>query len=158
MVEVDINPASLTGRIVLAPNFSWTWRANLTLLYSLMAISVVIGGGFLLAGAWLILPFSILEISFLWLCIHYCVSRCYRQEIITISTHEVMIEKGIFHRQEVRNFNRSWSQFLVKSPRRRGDTSTICIRSHGQELEIGSFLNQDDKTRLVRQLHQVVYG
>ena len=36
MVDADINPTSLTGRIVLAPNFSWTWRANLTLLYSLM--------------------------------------------------------------------------------------------------------------------------
>ena len=158
MVDANIDNASLTGRIVLTPNFSWTWRANLTLLYSLMAISVTIGIGFLFAGAWLILPFSILEIAFLWLCIHYCVYRCYRQEIIIISTHEVVIEKGIFHRQEVRNFNRSWSQFLVKGPRRRGDTSTICIRSHGQELEIGSFLNQEDKTRLINRLHQVVYG
>ena len=158
MVVAEIHPQLLTGRIVLTPNLSWSWHANLMLLYGLMAISMTIGIGFLLMGAWVILPYSLLEISILWLCIYYCVYRCYRREIITISTHEVVIEKGILRRQEIRSFNRSWSQFLVKGPRRHGDLSKICIRSHGQEMEIGSFLNQPDKSALIHQLRQVVYG
>jgi len=158
MVVADINPASLTGRIVLKPNFSWSWRANLIFLYILMAISLTIGVGFLFMGAWVILPYSVLEIAVLWLSVYLCVYRCQRQEIITISPYEVIIEKGVLRRQEIRSFNRSWSQFLVKEPRHRGDPSTICIRSHGQEMEIGSFLNQPDKSNLISQLHRVVYG
>ena len=158
MVVANIDQDSLTGRFVLTPNFSWSWHANLKFLYILMAVSLTIGLGFLLAGAWMILPYSILEISVLWICIYYCVYQCHRQEVITILEHQVIIERGVMKRQEAHNFNRSWSQFLVKRPRYRGDPDILSIRSHGQELEIGSFLSQPDKARLIKQLHRVVYG
>ena len=64
MVLAEINEQSLTGQIVLTPNFSWSWKANLYLLYTLMGISLVVGLGFMIHGAWLVLPFSILEMLF----------------------------------------------------------------------------------------------
>lgn len=156
MVEATIDDSSHTGRIILKPNASWSWRANLYLLYTLMAISLTIGFGFLLMGAWLILPYSILEMTVLALCIYYCVLKCNRQEVITISEYEVEIQRGIYRPMESWNFHRVWSQFLVKAPRHRWDPAVVSIRSHGKELEIGSFLSRRDKSRLIEQLRRVV--
>ena len=47
MVELDICDETHTGRIVLRPNYSWTWRYNLYLLYTLTAVSAAVGRGFL---------------------------------------------------------------------------------------------------------------
>ncbi|MFT5563237.1 MAG: putative membrane protein, partial [Litorivivens sp.] len=53
MVDSQIDDSSHTGQIVLKPNASFSWRANLFLLYTLMAISLVIGLGFAIMGAWM---------------------------------------------------------------------------------------------------------
>ena len=158
MVFAEINEDALTGKIVLTPNFSWTWQANLYFLYPLMAISLTIGVGFLLHGAWLVLPFSILEMLFLATCIYFCVLKCERQEVITISEHEVLIESGRRKPEQTRHFNRSWSQFLILPPKHPWDPKIVRIRSHGKEFEIGSFLNKSDKSELVGMLKRVVYG
>ncbi len=158
MVLAEINEQALTGQIVLTPNFSWSWKANLYLLYTLMGVSLTIGMAFLVQGAWLVLPFSILEMLFLTSCIYYCLLKCDRQEVITISEHEVLIETGRKKPEQSRHFNRSWSQFLVSTPRHPWDPKKVSIRSHGKELEIGSFLNQRDKSELVGMLKRVVYG
>ena len=123
-----------------------------------MGISLTIGIGFLIQGAWLVLPFSVLEMLFLAGCIYYCVLKCDRQEVITISEHEVLIESGRKRAEQTRQFNRSWSQFLISTPNHPWDPKIVRIRSHGKELEIGSFLNQKDKSELVGMLKRVVYG
>ena len=49
MVESFIND-DRTGTIVLRPNQSWTWRYNLYLLYTLLAVSLLNGWLFCLRG------------------------------------------------------------------------------------------------------------
>ena len=117
MVEAYIDDHSHTGRIVLKPNASWSWRANLYLLYTLVGISTVIGLAFLLHGAWLVLPYSMLEMSVLFACIYYCVRQCNRQEVITVSEYEVLIQRGIRRPVESWIYHRLWAHFMVKSPR-----------------------------------------
>ena len=155
MVVTDINETSRTGTIILRPNHSWSWRANVLFLSVLMGLSMTIALGFLLAGAWVILPFSILEMTAVALCIHYCVKQCKRQEVITISDYEVKIEQGIEGPSNVRTFIRVWATWHVQKPRHPWDPASLVIRSHGQEMEIGSFLNRRDKTDLVSQLKKV---
>ena len=158
MVNSQLDQQSQTGRIILTPNFSWSWGANLKFLYTLMGVSMTMSMGFLIVGAWVILPYAILELSALWLAIYYCVCQCNRQEVITILEHEVIIERGVLKRQESTNFNRSWSQFLITRPKRYGDPDIVSIRSHGKEMEIGSFLNKPDKAQLIAHLRRVVYA
>ena len=40
-----------------------------------MGISLVVGLGFMIHGAWLVLPFSILEMLFLGACIYLCLLK-----------------------------------------------------------------------------------
>jgi len=155
MVVTDIDETSRTGTIILRPNHSWSWRANVLFLCILMVVSMTIALGFLFAGAWVILPFSILEMTVVAFCIHYSVKQCKRQEVITISDYEVKIEQGIRGPSHVQTFIRMWATWFVQKPPHPWDPVSLVIRSHGQELEIGSFLNRRDKTDLVSQLKKV---
>lgn len=156
MVEAHIDESAHTGRIILRPNSSWSWRANLYLLYTLTAVSLTIAFGFLAMGAWVVLPYTIAELAVLFACIWYCVRQCRRQEVITISEHEVQIERGIETPTDQHNYHRIWAQFLVKPARHPWDPDIVSIRSHGEELELGSFLSRKDKHRLIAELRKMV--
>lgn len=156
MVLTDIDDSTRTGIIILRPNSSWSWRANVLFLSIFMGVSLSIAFGFLLAGAWVVMPYSLLEIAVITYCIHYCVRQCSRQEVITISDHEVRIESGIQTPSRQQTFQRMWAKFFVQRPRRPWETLTLSIRSHGKETEIGSFLSRRDKDDLVYELKRVV--
>ena len=155
MVVTDINDTSRTGTIILRPNHSWSWRANVLFLSILMAVSMTIAIGFLLAGAWVVLLFSVIEMTVVALCIHHCVKQCTRQEVITISDFEVKIQQGIKKPSREQTFTRMWAKWFVQKPRHPWDPVSLVIRSRGEELEIGSFLNRSDKRDLVSELKRV---
>lgn len=156
MILADIDDKTHTGRIVLRPNYSWTWRYNIYLLSTLLLISLAIGISFLMMGAWVILPFSILEMSVVLACMYYSVRQCSRQEVITVSEYEVRVEKGMKAPDETFSFQRLWSRFMVQPPKHRWDPAVVTIRSHGNDLELGSFLSRSDKEELISLLKRVV--
>lgn len=156
MVNADIDDRTHTGLIVLRPNASLSWQANLYVLYFLMVVSLTIGIGFALVGAWMILPYSLLEISVLSACIYVVVQKCNLQEVITVREHEVTIAKGIRVPNKTWKYQRLWAKFLVTPARRPWHEPRICITSHGEELELGSFLTEEEKQTLVQCLKRVV--
>ncbi len=156
MVEAHIDESAHTGRLILRPNASWSWKANLYLLYTLTFVSVSFGIFFLVMGAWVILLYSLLELSILAACLWYVVRQCNRQEVITISEHEVTVQRGIKEPEESKNYHRVWAQFMVKPPKHPWDPAVVSIRSHGEEDEIGSFLSKKDKATLIYELRKLV--
>jgi uncharacterized membrane protein len=155
MIELEIDDTTKTGRIILRPNHSWTWRYNLYLLYTLATISGLVSIGFLLAGAWIILPFSIIELSVLAACMYYCTKQCNQQEVITVSDEAVQIELGHKRIEETVCYQRLWAKYLVSPPKHPWDSARVAIRSHNRESELGAFLNQDDKQQLIAALKRV---
>ncbi len=86
MVLTDIDDETQTGVIVLRPNNSWGWRANVVFLFGLHGcIADHPENRFSNRGrAWVVLPFSLLEISVVGYCLYYCVRQC-SPEVITVS-------------------------------------------------------------------------
>ena len=156
MIESHLNKETHSTILVLKPNNSLTWRLNLVLLLIVAAVSMSIALSFLIAGAWVILPFSLVELMLLALCIHYVAKQCARQEVITISEYEVIVEMGMRKPTKKACFQRIWSKFFVRPGIRAQDPEKVVIRSHGDELEIGEFLNKEDKADLVRILRKTV--
>ena len=156
MVQVSVDAHIPCAQIVLRPNQSWTWRANLVLLGTLATLSLAIAMGFLIHGMWLILPFTVLELMAIYFCLHYLVRRNQCQEVITFSADEVVIERGRVAAEEAHRYNRYWAHFCVIAPVLPGRDKRIAIRSHGRELEIGSFLSAADKQTLVERLRDIV--
>ncbi|MDZ7826525.1 MAG: DUF2244 domain-containing protein [Gammaproteobacteria bacterium] len=108
---------SRTGRIILQPNRSWTWQANLVFLAGLALISLTIALIFLLGGYWMILPFTLLELAAVTAAFYWCVRATHRQEVLTFSEDELLIERGIRAPEQRHVFKRLFARIFVRRPR-----------------------------------------
>jgi len=158
MVQTDINENTGNGTIVLKPNNSATWRFNVFIIGSLTLLAFLIAGIFLIQGLWLILPFSGLELIMLYFGLTICVRANTTTEVITFHNNTVIIEKGHTHSEHSWEYQRSWAKIFVKTPEHKGHTKRIFIRSHGKELELGAFLNKQDKENFISKLKNIVYN
>lgn len=155
VVESWIKPELDEAHIVLRPNRSWTWRANLGLVASIGVISLLIGLSFLWHGVWMILPFNLLEVGLLYLCLRYLLRRTRQQEVITFTDDEVRVETGAVAPEKVTTFDRHWTQIHV-IPGRYRNRQRIALRSRERHQDIGSFLNDDDQKQLLQELRHLV--
>ena len=107
-------------------------------------------------GAWVILPFSGIEILALTIALYVLARRNARQEVITVDKDQVIIERGITSPAENWRYQRLWSSFHVEKPAGTWSSPIISIRSHGKHLELGTFLNRRDKIKLINTLKYIV--
>lgn len=158
MVEININKDNGLAIIVLRPNNSASWRFNMKVVASLAVIGFGISTYFAQHGLWLIFPFAGLEVGFLFVCLYLRMHANIDTEIITFDETTVVIERGHYHAEKTWKYHRMWAKIFVKKPIIRGYPKQIFIRSHGKELELGSFLNKQDKELLIKQLKNVIYA
>lgn len=156
MVRSNIDTEAGTVLIVLRPNQSFSWRANLWLIFSLFGIAVTSGFFFLLQRYWLILPFTLTEVAIVAGCLYYCVRQTHRQEVLRLCPETVVLERGINQVQESKRFERYFTRFAVSPPKHRGHLQTVALRCRGEETEIGSFLSPADKAELIDTLKDSV--
>lgn len=157
MVYSEFNPETGNGYIVLKPNNSATWRFNMMVVASLALLGTLISTFFLLQGLWLIAPFSGLEVLALLGCLYLCARSNIQTEVIKFSPDKVIIEQGRTFAEKSWEYHRTWAKIFVRKHKRRGHPDQVVIRSHGQEVELGSFLNSDDKEALVKKLRKIIY-
>ena len=158
MVETSYNEDTGSSRIVLRPNNSASWKFNLQVVASLAVIAFLISGYFALQGLWLVFPFAGLEIGFLTYCLYLRLRANINTEVITFDESSVIVERGCYHAEKSWKYHRMWAKIFVKKPTTRGRAKQVFIRSHGKELELGSFLNKSDKEVLIKNLKAVVYA
>ncbi len=158
MVETSINENTGLTTIVLKPNNSASWQFNMLILGSLAFILFFISAYYALLGLWLFFPFSGLEIFVLFTCLYLRARANNSTEIITFDQTTVVVERGRYHAEKSWKYHRLWTKIFVKQPTIRGYPKRIYIRSHGKELELGSFLNKQDKEILIKDLKNIIYA
>lgn len=142
--------------IVLRPNRSWTWRANRYLLYTLMTVSGIVAISFTARGLWLVLPFTVVEMTALLACLWYCVRRTRCQEVLRLSADELVLETGRDRPEVTYRYPRFFARFCVESPRHPWYAARIHVESRGARHAIGEFLTQEEKRRLIREVRGVI--
>lgn len=156
MILSEFDGSRAEGRIILQPNRSWTWRANTCLVGTLMAVSGSVGTVLAYHGLWLILPFTFVEMAVLLGCLYYCVRRTHMQEVLTFSPDYVVFERGVSRPDRRHRFQRYFASFLVRPPAHPWHRKRIALRCRDQELEVGSFLNSDERDDLVAVLRDMI--
>ena len=97
-------------------------------------VSLGIAIAFACLGAWLILPFSGVELLVLWWAFR-CIERHARDyERLTINGDTVEIEVAEIGRVQRYRFNRWWAQVVYEYDGR------LALRSHGTQVEFGRHL------------------
>ena len=158
MVNVECLVDITECRFVLRPNRSLSWQGMLLFFGVLCAVSGTIAIVLALLGFWPVLAFAVLEMIALGWGFYRVVQNSYRCEVISIDDQSVRIEKGIRYPERQWTLTRLWSRVVLERSAAGCYPSRLLIRSHGQAVEVGDFLNEQQRRQLAsdlsRHLHQ----
>jgi len=138
-----------------APGFSLVARRNNSLTSTgrffvfafIFIVSIGIAIAFAVIGAWMILPFAGLEMLVLYFAFRYMERHARDYERIEIGGERLEVEIFEAGRTQLHEFNPRWAQVVV-----RDGGSRLALRSHGRELEIGRYLNDEQRLKFAREL------
>jgi uncharacterized membrane protein len=140
--------------VVARRNDSLGTRGRCMAFCLVAAVSLMLGIAFVLAGAWLVLPWSLLEISVL-AGAFVCLERRARDwERLTVQGDRVIVERmqgGRVHRRE---WNRHWLR-VETSAGLDGQPARILLRSAGDACEFGAELPAEARGTVARDLRRL---
>src|SRR5215467_87097 len=129
----------------------WRWR----LFASLCVVSFGLALGFAALGAWLVLPYSVLEMTVLYLAF-LCIDRHASDwERVSVCGDRVVVERERAGVQSRCEFNRYWAHIDVenqgfnRAPR-------LKLRFAGQSIAIGEDLSAEDRGAVARDLKRLL--
>ena len=137
--------------IITRPNCSLSFAGRLLFFCVILFFSAIIAVGFAFAGAWLILPFAGLEVLALGWALYYISCHVNDYECIVIKGSTVTVEVGYHRTVQRMEFQRYWMQVIVLPASIQG-RCRIWIKAHGQEVELGQFVNDEERLALANQL------
>ena len=146
----SIEPAAEVAAPVvfdLYPHRSLSGRGFLVVMALIGVLSLAIGIGFSLVGAWPVIGFMGLEVGVVLAAFILNYRAGARRESVVMGPEEVALRRDSPGRKgDSALFPTYWLQIrlLVDGPRR----SRLLIGSHGSFVEIGAFLNEAEKTDL----------
>ena len=135
--------------IVLMPNSSMTWKTNRLILLGMFVVNMTIGIGFALMGGWLILPFAGLEILLVGFGMYYVCLKLNFKQMITIEAESFTLQKGVYFPKEEWQWQTSSIELLKQPSRYRMSAPNLYLKHMSQTVEIGDFLNREEKKELV---------
>ena len=129
----------------------WRWR----LFASLCVVSFALALAFAALGAWLVLPYSALEMTVLYLAFLWIDRHATDWDRVSVCGDSVVVERergGVQTRSE---FNRYWTRVAVedqgfyRAPR-------LSLRFAGQSVAFGEELSAEDRGVVARDLKRVL--
>lgn len=152
MINTELDGDNTTGHIVLSPNMSACWQTTKYFLYIVCSFALIIAISFAAVGAWMILPFAGIEILALLIVMYRVSKKCYRKEVIHLNKEAITVEQGQNKPQTRWNSEIFWTRLIVQSSGHPWHSDKLYLRGRHDQIEIGSFLNDQEKLALVKQL------
>lgn len=158
-------PADPEYCVVSRRNNSLRRGQRWTLFASLASASLGIALLFAVAGAWPVLPYSMLEIGVLAGAFAWVERRSRDWERLTVAGDRVFVERAVGGRFSMREWNRAWLRVEVAGtsagganraprvfPRR---DARLVLRYAGEAIEFGAALPPDERVRVARSLRRL---
>ncbi len=140
--------------VVLRPNNSSSQRTRLLVFGSLGLVTVSVGAGFALIGAWPVAPFAGIEFVALFLAYRWLQRHDDDYELITIEGDSIVVETRDGTDVERRQLSRYWAQVVVDDLS--GRRKRVFLRAHGREIEFGRLLSDEARLSLAKRLRTIL--
>lgn len=143
-------------RIVIRPNRSLTPRQLQLAFLGIAVVCIGIASAFAALGMWPVLPFAGAEMIVVGIGFYLSARGGEETEVVSVGANKVAVEKA--HRQisERLEFQRAWAQIRLLRPELRWYPSRLVIGSHGKAVELGGFLNEDERRQLAEKLQRAI--
>ncbi|MES9861037.1 MAG: DUF2244 domain-containing protein [Candidatus Thiodiazotropha sp. LLP2] len=143
--------------LILTPNKNLTWSQSKWLFLLLATPCLFVALYFYSIGAWLVLPFAGLEILVIGIGI-YCQSCCaHTRQTIRIDCNQVRVSNNRQHGSE-KCFHKAWMKVIQNHDPRGWYPSRLLIGSHGEYIEIGKYLVEEERELLAHNLKNKIEG
>lgn len=157
MSVAGIPPLSAASEycVVSRRNDSLGSRRRWRLFASLCVVSFGLALVFAALGAWLVLPYSALEMTVLYLAFLWIDRHASDWERVSVCGDRVVVERERAGVQTRREFNRYWTRIAVeeqgfnRAPR-------LTLRFAGQSVAFGEELSEADRGVVARELRRVL--
>lgn len=133
-------------------NCSFTPRQVGYFYLSMFVFSSLIAAYFLIQGVWMILLFTMIELSALGIALIIYARHALDYESIAIDGSSFTVEKSIGGKMERHEFNARWMQLKQEEDGKR----LIRIEQSDKELPIGIFVPLDARTEFFNDLRQQI--
>ena len=144
---------------VLRPNRSLTPRSFKILMALVMLVSFVAGIVFMRMGAWPVFGFFGLDVLLLYWAfkVNFADSETFEQ--VEVTDKELVIQQ--FHTKHASRefrFIKHWVRLELIEDKTRELVGSLTIHSHGERLEIASFLGPDERKEFYSALNNALTG
>ena len=139
-------------RFVIRPNRSLTWRQQKLFFALMVAVTMTIAGSFAWLGYWPVLPFAGLELAVLALALWLCATTGAVREVVSVAADRLVVDRGRRRLRRVWEAHTAWAQVRLLQPRIAWYPTRLVIRSHGEEVQLGGFLNEEERQYLAGEL------
>lgn len=140
--------------LTLQPNRSANWRQNKIIIMVMAAFVMSIAIAWSIVGVWVILPFAGLEVGLLAFLMYRVSYSTYQKQIITIHPNKVIFQAGVYYPKRYVSFAREQLTIKTKEPKTAYEQTTITLEDQQQKVEIGIFLNQQDRKTILSYFKQ----
>jgi uncharacterized membrane protein len=129
----------------------WRWR----LFGSLCAVSLGLALGFAAFGAWMVLPYSVLEMTVLYLAFRWFERHASDWERVSVCGDRIVVERecaGVCTRREL---NRFWARVEMEAGEF-GRPPRLTLRFAGQGVPFGADLPAEERVAVARELRRAL--
>ena len=135
--------------LTLQPNRSANWQQNKIIIMVMTAFVMIIAIAWSLVGVWIILPFAGFEVGLLTFLMYRVSYSTYQKQIITINSHAVTFESGVYYRKQCIHFEKDKTSVITIEAQTDFEQTHITLKDKQQKVVIGEFLNQQDRQTML---------
>lgn len=144
---------SKVWQATLTPHRSLTREGFLAVMALVVAVNLVVGGMFVLLGAWPIAGFAGLDVLLVWWAFRANFADARQLERISITDHELVVDRLRENRPpEQRRFVRRWVRVELEEDRERELIGRLLLVSGPTRLAVGDFLAPEERKTLATAL------
>lgn len=140
--------------VVSRRNNSLATRQRWTLFGVLAVVSVGLALAFAAAGAWMVLPYSLLEIALLGLAFRWIEARAGDWERLTVVGDRIIVERELRGVRDRHEWNRPWVRVGCTSGRL--SQGALELRSGGEAVSFGEALPEREREAVAAALRRLI--
>jgi len=150
------NENELEKTIMVMPNRAMPWQHIMMFYFAIAIVTLTIAFNFYVQGLTLILPFAGLELAALGIVLYISAWRSNIKEVVSVTDEKIKIEVGRNSPETVFEFDRVWVKIVLEKSWNNWYPSRLLLRSHGKQIELGKFLNEQERQCLEVELKKVI--
>ena len=148
--------SELEKTIMVMPNRAMPWQHIMMIYLLISGVTISIAFGFFTQGLTLILPFAGLELLALGVVLYISAWRSNIKEVVNVTEEKIRIEIGRNGPEKTYELDKTWAKVVLERSWNNWYPSRLLLRSHGRQIEIGKFLNEQERQCLEVELKKVI--